>query len=80
MMEKKDKKTTYGGKERQEDYMYLTPAAYRIAGSVGGKAKFSILVGLNLADLQLYISHTHSFRLGTHTCKMENKADMVEFV
>ena len=47
---------------------------------VGGNEKFGILVGLNLADLRLYISHTHSFRLGTHMCKMENEADMAEFV
>ena len=58
---------------------------YHIAGNVGGenswrKRKFSIMAGFNLADLQLYISYAHSFRLGTHTCKMENEADVAEFV
>ena len=47
---------------------------------VGGNAKFSIMAGFNLVDLRLYISHAHSFRLGTHTCKMENEADVAEFV
>ena len=50
-------------------------------GKVGGSAKFDILAGLNLADLQLYISHTHSFRrVLARTCKMENEADVAEFV
>ena len=30
-------------------------------GKVGEKAKFDILTNLNLADLHLYISHTHLF-------------------
>ena len=33
---------------------------YHIAGEkLGSNAEFGILAGLNLADLQLYISHTH---------------------
>ena len=44
---------------------------------VGGNAKFA---GLNLADLRLYIINTHSFKLGTHRCKMVNEADVAEFV
>ena len=50
--------------------MYGFAYIYHIAGNVGGEkvggnAKFGILAGLDLADLRLYISHTHSFKLLT---------------
>ena len=44
---------------------------------VGGNTKFCILAGLNLADLRLYISHTHSFI--THV-RMEGEVDTTKFV
>ena len=62
-------KTTpqYGQKLNKQHAQRLSKlyAKYRIAENIcEGKSwrkrkKFSILVGLNLADLRLYISHTH---------------------
>ena len=46
---------------------------------VGGNAKFGILAGLNLADIRLYISHTHSFKL-LKRVRMEVEADVAKFV
>ena len=48
-------------------------------GKVGGNAKFGILVGLNLADLQFYISHTHLFKILTRVT-MEREVDVAKFV
>ena len=42
----------------------------------GRKAKFCILAGLNLANLKLYINHTHSFQLLIHV-RMEEQLDFV---
>ena len=58
---------------------------YRRAKNVGrGKSwrkstKFDILACLNLADLRLYISHAHSFKLLTRV-SMEGAAEVTKFV
>ena len=57
---------------------------YRIAGNIcegksWRKCKIWHIGGLNLADLRLYISHTHSFKLLTRV-SMEGEADMTKFV
>ena len=50
-----------------------------VGEKVGGNAKFGILTGLNLVNLQLYISHTNSFKLLTRV-RMEWEVDVAKFV
>ena len=45
----------------------------------GRNAKFGILVGFNLADLQLCISQTHSFKL-LMCVRIEREVDLAKFV